>query len=164
MKHFTKLIPSLLVLFLLAALTGCSGTSSSTSDEPAAATTDTTATDTTTTQSTDTNGTENNERHDVVFAAPEVDMGGGYYLVEKYIFKTDGTWIIHYYLPEDDGYDVGEGTYTGDPSKDDTLSLIQTKQFVNPGSPLEEMSEPYTFSVTITNGKFTKDDTVYTRE
>ena len=162
MKQFTKLITSLLLLFLLAALVGCSGTSSSNNDEPAAA-----ATETTTTQSndnTDTNGTENNERHDVVFAALEVDMGGGYLLVEKFIFKTDGTWIIHYYLPEDDGYDVGEGTYTGDPSKDDTISLIQTKQFVNPGSPLQEMSEPYTFSVTITNGKFTKDDTEYTRE
>ena len=158
MKHFTKLITSLLLLFLLAALAGCSGTSSSTNDEPAA-----TATDTTTTQSTDTNGTGNNERHDVVFAGPEEDMPWGGTMIQKYTFKTDDTWTNNLHYSSGNVTYAGAGTYTGDPSKDGTLSLIQTKETDNKGG-LKDIADPPSFTITISNGKFTFSSTEYTRE
>ena len=140
MKHFTKLISFLLVLFLMAAFISCSGTNSSTPDESA------------------------EEPHDVVFAAPEVDQGGGSYVIQKYIFKPDYTWDHHYVYRNGNDNVMSAGTYTGDPSKDGTLTIRVTKEFQYDKGKLVELEDPQSYSYTISNGKVTVGSFEYTRQ
>lgn len=59
---------------------------------------------------------------------------------------------------------MSAGTYTGDPSKDGNLSLLETQRATYPGATLTDRDPPLDSTLTIANGKFTAGVTEYTRQ
>lgn len=138
MRQFTKLLAALAVLFLAVAFISCSGPNSSTNDEP----------------------------QDVVFASESRTYGPTSTAISSYNFKTDGTYEARDEVSNGDVYINSQGTYTGDPSTDGDLILTQKKVVDYNNYPnLKDCEEPYqTYTITISNGKFTLSTTEFTRQ
>ena len=77
-------------------------------------------------------------------------------------FKTDGTWMQRTVGQGRDAV-VQQGTYTGDPSKDGTVTITITKQLNTTGS-LVDVENPQSTDITVTDGKFSIGTTEFTRQ
>lgn len=79
------------------------------------------------------------------------------------IFYTDGTWIQRADM-QGQSVVVMQGTYTGDPSKDGTVSITIKKELNEEGSLVDVAGEDATQSITIAGGKYTVMGVTYTRQ
>lgn len=136
MRQFTKLLAALAVLFLAVAFISCSGPNSSTNDEP----------------------------QPVVFALTLTQ--GQSSATGYFTFKADGTYVNSWDMSDATDYVESQGTYTGDPSTDGELILTKIK-VVNysdfPNLKDFDGGDP-TFTITISNGKFTVLGNEYSRQ
>ena len=78
-------------------------------------------------------------------------------------FKADGTWI-NCAVIENVSVVTMEGTYTGDPSKDGTITVTIKKSLNEEGSLVDYTDEDATSSITISGGKFSVEGMEYTRQ
>ena len=137
MRQFTKLLAALATLFLTVAFISCGDAKSSTNDEP----------------------------QPVVFA---VTLNQGESSATGYFtFKADGTYVNSWDMSDDAAdYVESQGTYTGDPSTDGELILTKIKvaNFSDfPNLKDFDGGDP-TFTITISNGKFTVLGNEYSRQ
>ena len=78
-------------------------------------------------------------------------------------FKADGT-CINCAVIENVSVVTMEGTYTGDPSKDGTITVTIKKSLNEEGSLVDYTDEDATSSITISGGKFSVEGMEYTRQ
>ena len=78
-------------------------------------------------------------------------------------FKADGTWINRAAIGSQDIVTM-EGTYTGDPSKDGTITVTIKKSLNEKGALVDYTDEDATSSITISGGKFSIGEIEYTRQ
>ena len=78
-------------------------------------------------------------------------------------FKADGTWINR----ASNGiqnFVTMQGTYTGDPSKDGTVTITVTKQLNDDGTALVDVENPQSRNITVKGGKCSIGGMEYTRQ
>jgi len=86
---------------------------------------------------------------------------GGITTTQTVTFKADGTWI-HRASAAGQSVVMMQGTYTGDPSKDGTVTATVKKELK--GTDLVDVEKPQPMEITIKGGKFSVGTTVYTRQ
>ena len=87
---------------------------------------------------------------------------GGVTVTQTVTFKADGTWINR----ASNGiqnFVTMQGTYTGDPSKDGTVTITVTKLLKGAGS-LVDVEKPQSMDITVKGGKCSIGGTEYTRQ
>ena len=87
---------------------------------------------------------------------------GGTTVTQTVTFKADETWINRAGAKGQSAV-MMQGTYTGDPSKDGTVTITITKKLDGTGS-LVDVKDPKPMDITIKGGKCTVMGTEYTRQ
>ena len=86
---------------------------------------------------------------------------GGTTVTQTVTFKADGTWINRAGA-KGQSVVMMQGTYTGDPSKDGTVTATVKKELK--GTDLVDVKDPKPMDITIKGGKFSIGTTEYTRQ
>ena len=102
----------------------------------------------------------NNNKDKAVYVA-KVEIEGTS-VTYTLIFKADGTWINRAGIGSQDIVTM-EGTYTGDPSKDGTVTITVTKLLKGAGS-LVDVEKPQSMDITVKGGKCSIAGMEYTRQ